>query len=93
MISKKDVQNLADLSRIEITEDETTAFAPELDSILEYVGQIKNATGDMERATPKLRNVLRDDVITNKKEEYTEKLLKNMPAREKNYLKVKKILG
>jgi Asp-tRNA(Asn)/Glu-tRNA(Gln) amidotransferase C subunit len=35
---------------------------------------------------------MRDDVVTNNTDEYTEKLLNNAPSREGRYLKVKKIL-
>jgi aspartyl-tRNA(Asn)/glutamyl-tRNA(Gln) amidotransferase subunit C len=93
MIKKEDIKNLAELSRIEMSDVEAENFAPQIDSILGYVSQINNSTGDLEREIPKLRNVLREDKITNEKEEYTEKLLKNSPQREKNYVKVKKILS
>ena len=92
MITKEDIKNLADLARIEIAPEEAEKLTAEVDSILDYVGQIKNVSGDIEREIPKLRNVLREDVVTNNGGEYTEKLLSNAPAREKNYLKVKKIL-
>jgi Asp-tRNA(Asn)/Glu-tRNA(Gln) amidotransferase C subunit len=64
----------------------------EVDSILGYVGQIQNSTGDAERIVPTHRNVMRDDAVTHEPREYTEKLLKNAPAREGDYLKVKNIL-
>jgi hypothetical protein len=41
---------------------------------------------------PVLKNVLREDVPTNKDNEFTEDILNNAPGREGNYLKVKKIL-
>ncbi|KND48106.1 MAG: aspartyl/glutamyl-tRNA(Asn/Gln) amidotransferase, C subunit [Parcubacteria bacterium C7867-006] len=92
MITKEDIKNLADLARIEISEAEAEGLTSQIDSILGYVGQIKDSTGDVERAVPKLRNVMRDDVVTHTEEEYTEKLLNNAPSREGKYLKVKKIL-
>jgi len=92
MISSKDIQNLADLARIEITPSEAESLTSEIDSILLYVGQIKNAVGDSEKIIPKLRNVMRDDTVTHSPGQYTEDLLKNAPSREGNYLKVKKIL-
>ena len=92
MITKEDIKNLANLARIEIPQEEAEKLTAEVDSILDYVGQIKDVSGDAERKIPKLRNVLREDVVTNEEGEYTEKLLSNAPSREKNYLKVKKIL-
>jgi aspartyl-tRNA(Asn)/glutamyl-tRNA(Gln) amidotransferase subunit C len=92
MVTKEDIKKLAGLARIEISENEIESLTSEIDSILNYVGEIKNATGDMERVVPKLRNVMRDDEVTRESGEYTEKLLSNAPMRDKNYLKVKKIL-
>lgn len=92
MITKEDIKNLADLARIEVSDAEMEKMAKEVGSILGYVGQIKDLAGDMERHVPVLRNVMREDVITVGEGEYTEKLLNNAPAREGQYLKVKKIL-
>lgn len=92
MITKEEVKNLASLARIEISEEDALKLTKEVDSILDYVGQIKDATGGMEKLVPNLRNVMREDVVTNVPKEYTEKLLNNAPSREGDYLKVKKIL-
>ena len=92
MITKEDIKNLAQLARIDIPDSEALSLTKEVDSILGYVGQIQAVDSDARRIIPKLRNVLRDDVVTNNSEEYTEKLLKNAPGRKENYLKVKKIL-
>lgn len=91
-ITKEDIKKLADLARIEISDQEVDKLTPEIDSILDYVGQIKNAVGDVEKLVPKLRNVMREDNPTNKTGEYTEDILNNAPAREGKYIKVKKIL-
>jgi aspartyl-tRNA(Asn)/glutamyl-tRNA(Gln) amidotransferase subunit C len=92
MVNKDEVKNLANLARIEITEAEADSLTVELDSILGYVGQIKDASGGEALNNPVLKNVLREDVPTNKDNEFTEDILNNAPGREGNYLKVKKIL-
>lgn len=92
MITKEDIKNLADLARIEVGDAEMEKMAKEVDSILGYVGQIKDSTGNTERDIPVLRNVMREDEVTVGEGEYTEKLLNNAPSREGQYLKVKKIL-
>ncbi len=91
-ITKEDIKKLANLVRIEISDEEAEKLTPEIDSVLGYVGQIKNATGDTEKTVHKLHNVLRDDVVVNKEGEYTESLLEAAPSREGDYVKVKKIL-
>ena len=93
MITPQDVKKLADLARMEIPEQELDSFASQIDSILGYVGQIMNTTGDMARTVPPLHNVMREDEPQNESGQYTESILKNAPSREGNYLKVKKILG
>ena len=92
MITIKDIYHLADLARIKLEEDEAEHITTEIDSILGYVGQIQNSGGDMRPDVPTLHNVMRDDVVTNEKGQYTEALLHNAPLREGDYLKVKKIL-
>ncbi len=92
MLTKKDIENLANLARIKVTLGEEESLASEMDSILEYVGKIKEVAGERGDLIPILKNVLRDDEVTTKAGEYTEALLSLAPGREKNYLKVKKIL-
>jgi aspartyl-tRNA(Asn)/glutamyl-tRNA(Gln) amidotransferase subunit C len=92
MITAEEIKHLADLARIEISSDEAEKMRGEMDAILDYVGQINATTGEVARVTPPLRNVMREDMPTNAPGEYTEKLLSNAPAREGNYVKVKKIL-
>lgn len=93
MITKEEIKKLADLSRMEMSLNEIDNFTGEVDSILQYVGQISKIDGSLAHTTPKLRNVMRDDTPQNTSGQYTEDILKNAPARQGNYLKVKKILG
>lgn len=92
MITKEDIKDLADLARIEISDSEAEGLTKQIDSILGYVGQIKDSTGDLSLVIPNLRNVMRDDEVTNIPDSYTEKLLNNAPDRSGRLLKVKKIL-
>lgn len=92
MITKEDIKNLADLARIEVSDAEAEGLTGQIDSILGYVGQIKDSTGNAEREIPRLRNVMREDVVINVDGQYTEKLLNNAPQRDGKFFKVKKIL-
>ena len=93
MVNKEEIIDLANLARIKISPEEAEGLTKELDSIWEYVGQIKSAQVRDDVVSPILKNVLRDDVATNGDNEYTEGILNNAPSREKSYLKVKKILN
>ena len=92
MISKEEIEKLAQLARIDISNEEKDSMRTDIESILEYVGQVKNISVEAEREMPVPRNVMRDDVVTHQSGEFTEDLLALAPAREGNYLKVKKIL-
>jgi aspartyl/glutamyl-tRNA(Asn/Gln) amidotransferase C subunit len=93
MIDIKEVKNLAELSRIKMTEEEMVAFANEIDPILDYVAQIKKVTGGSdEREVPALHNVMRGDDQPNPTGTNTEVLTAEFPRRGGNFLKVKKIL-
>lgn len=92
MITKEEIKNLADLSRIEVSDKEAESLSKEMESILDYVGVIKSVTGDVERIVPALHNVMREDIVTNSPGVYTEDILNNAPKRQNNYLVVKKIL-
>lgn len=91
MINKEDIKNLASLARVGIKDDEAISLTKEIDSILEYVSQIKSFSEELDIQKPTLRNVLRDDVLTNNPNEYTEDILNNAPKREGGYVDVKNI--
>ena len=108
MISLKDIEKLAELSRLEIPAGEKETLRKEIDSILTYVGQIKEISNThsskvkpsdsgLEGLTlledrPIVRNVFRDDKNPHESGIYTETLLAETPQREGNFVKVKKIL-
>jgi aspartyl-tRNA(Asn)/glutamyl-tRNA(Gln) amidotransferase subunit C len=92
MITKEEIKNLADLARIEIGDEEALKLTKDVDAILLYVGQIKDAVGDVKPRIPTVRNIMREDVVTTKTGEYTDKLLAEAPERDGKYFKVKKIL-
>lgn len=94
-ISRDDVLKLARLSRIKLRDDEVDKFVSELGAIVEYVEQIDNVKLDDLEPTDQvtgLQNVMRPDELI----EYQanqEDLLKNLPARDGNYIKTKRVLG
>ena len=92
-IELKDVQHLAGLARISISEAEQETMRHDLEEILAYVSQVKNATAEL--GIPEagdLRNVLRDDTNPHEAGLHTENLLNAAPARQGDRLLVKKIL-
>jgi len=93
MISKDDVQKLANLSHLAVDENELDTIAHEMDDILAYVSEVtKLASEEGDREKPALRNVMRPDVVTNREHEYTDRIVQQFPDRDGDSLRVKKIL-
>ena len=89
----KDIEKLAALSRLKLTEEEKQKFAQEMDDILAYVKQIDEVTGKSdEKKAGDVRNVLREDENPHESGIYTEALLNSAPKRQGKYVEVKKIL-
>ena len=92
MISKEEVDKLATLSRLALTEEEKAKFQGEIDAILGFVGQVKEAAEEAPKANYAQINNLREDIVVHKTGEYMEKLLEEAPEREGDFVKVKRIL-
>jgi len=94
MISIEEVEKLAELSRIALSEEEKVKLQGELEGILGYIDVIKNAPTDSATKgdLPLHRNIFRDDGEPHETGEYTDKLLAEAPRKSDGYLKVKKIL-
>lgn len=94
MATVEEVKKLAALARIKISGDELEKFTSEFDAILAYVGQLEKLElpkGGGEK--PPLRNVMREDCEPHATGEFTEKLVAQFPASEKNALSVKQIIS
>ncbi len=93
MITIKEIESLASLSRVEFTAEEKEKMVSEISSILGFVGKITELDlSEVERKYPNI-NVLRDDVVLNGSGEFSQKILSNAPERVGDYFKVKKILN
>lgn len=93
MISLKEIEKLASLARIEIKDEEKENFQKEIGSILNYIEQIKIATGEKtERQKEAIRNVFREDKNPHKVELFLNDILSEAPMRDGDYFKVKKII-
>jgi aspartyl/glutamyl-tRNA(Asn/Gln) amidotransferase C subunit len=93
MATKEDVQKLAALARISISDAELVKFTNEFDAILGYIGQLEALelpkTGEEK---PLLRNVMREDGEPHAAGEFTEKIAGQFPARSGDALSVKQII-
>lgn len=95
-ITEAQVEDLAGLARMEVSEGELEKLASDMDEILAYVGEVSGVAGEVGAAASggeeALRNVFRADEFSHKPGEYTADILANAPETEGKYIKVKKIL-
>jgi aspartyl-tRNA(Asn)/glutamyl-tRNA(Gln) amidotransferase subunit C len=94
MLEIKDIEKLAKLSRIELTQEEKEKLLKEVDPILDFVAQIKEVSSKID-GIPQVgehRNIMREDFNPTETASNTKVLVEDMPESQDNYLKVKKIL-
>lgn len=94
-LTKDDVLKLAKLSRLQLTDDEVESFQTEITAILDYATQLQDVDTEGLKPTYQvtgLTNVGRADEIRDYGIDQ-DALLKNAPATDKKYLKVKRMIG
>lgn len=96
-VDKPDIAGLAELARLELTDEEKQQYETELADILGYVEQVREAVGDVD-LTPsfeetEVKNILRDDTEPHATGVYTRELLAEAPRTKDDFVQVKKILS
>lgn len=94
MIRKEEVQHIAHLARIHLTDEEVEKFQKELSSILEYVEQLRKIdTKDVDPLDTGTfaHSVMREDEVFHDAKQAAE-VLREVPMRKDGYVKVKAIL-
>ena len=92
-ISKDQVERVAKLARLEVSEDEKTTFARQLSSILTHIDQLTalDTTGvESSAAVLPTENVFRDDTVRPSLSQ--EQALANAPDQADGFFRVPKIL-
>jgi len=91
----KDIQHLAEVARLDISNEEAEALLYDLKNTLTYIEQIQNAPiQDVSKNVSfEHYNSVREDVVTNQSGEFTERLLEQaVEVSHDGYIKVKKVL-
>ncbi len=93
-ISLEEVEHIAKLARLQLTDEEKKRFQVELGKILEYFNQLKKL--DTERVPPMthavpIENVLREDRVNPSLP--VEEALQNAPEKKDSYFQVPKVVG
>lgn len=92
-ISIKDVEYVAGLAKLELSEKEKKKFQKELDNIIKYIDQLKEVNTEGIPPTSHvipMENVLREDEVL--KSLSQDEALANAPEKEDGYFKVPKVI-
>lgn len=88
-ISREEVLKLADLSKIELTNEEVELVVNSLQDILTYAAKVQEIAADVQIPSSQNVNVFREDIIERTN---PEPLLEQAPDRQDNLFVVPKIL-
>lgn len=101
-VELKDIEHLAGLARIAVSDSEKELLRHDLEEILAYVSKIKEVEGGQlttdttsrtfDGMLGEIRNVMREDEGAHEGGIFTEDILKQAPMREGDRVLVKKIL-
>ncbi|MFT7644708.1 MAG: aspartyl-tRNA(Asn)/glutamyl-tRNA(Gln) amidotransferase subunit C [Candidatus Paceibacteria bacterium] len=94
-MKREDIEHLANLARIRLTETEMENLPKELSSIMSYVSAVNDITADNSDMTLRLGarfNIFRKDEVTNQPNEFSKDIIAEMPSTEGRFMSVKKIL-
>jgi aspartyl-tRNA(Asn)/glutamyl-tRNA(Gln) amidotransferase subunit C len=94
-LTRDDVLKLAQLARLDLSDDEVESFKNELAEILQYVEMLDNVDVNGLEPTSQvtgLVNVSRDDTVKDYGYTATD-LLQNVPERQEDLIKVKRMIG
>jgi len=93
-VTKKEVEQIAELARLQLDESELEDYTIQLNKILEYVEKLNEL--DTEKVKPlshpiEGENVFREDIV--KPSVDREEALKNAPSKDDEYFKVPKVIS
>ncbi len=94
MVTMKELEHLAVLARIKLSEEHKKSLVKEFDSILKYIDQLKQVkiSTDASARVGAVKNVTRADVPVQVSPEDRERLLAVAPDREGDFIAVPKII-
>jgi aspartyl-tRNA(Asn)/glutamyl-tRNA(Gln) amidotransferase subunit C len=93
MIEEKDIKKLAELARIELSDQEISGFKNEFEQILEYVSHLDvagTASGDI--VAGEHRNIFREDNTPHESGVYTKALIAAAPTSEGDSVTIGKVI-
>lgn len=90
-----EVEHIADLARIKLTESEKIKYTEDLSAVLSYIDQLSEVNTDnipIAANADGLINAVREDKAEDCDVETKEKIIASAPLAEKGYIKVKAVM-
>lgn len=94
-LSKQQIEHIAKLARLELTEEELERYGAQLSGVLDYIGQLNEVNTDGVEPTAQvtgLENIFRQDIINKCEEDIVNDALHQAPELEGRQIKVKRVL-
>ncbi|MFA4833276.1 MAG: Asp-tRNA(Asn)/Glu-tRNA(Gln) amidotransferase subunit GatC [Patescibacteria group bacterium] len=94
-LKKEEIKHIADLARLELTDDELKKYGSQLSDVLNYIDQLKEVDTTGVEPTAQitgLENALRQDEKGDWDKRETEEALRQASALEDGQIKVKRVL-
>ncbi|MFH1427064.1 MAG: Asp-tRNA(Asn)/Glu-tRNA(Gln) amidotransferase subunit GatC [Patescibacteria group bacterium] len=94
-LTKKEIQHIADLARLELTETELKKYGSQLSDILSFFSELQIVNTKNIEPTAQvtgLENILREDEIKDWDDDERRIALKQAPELENGQIKVKRVL-
>jgi aspartyl-tRNA(Asn)/glutamyl-tRNA(Gln) amidotransferase subunit C len=95
MISKEEIEKLAQLARLEVSSGEIESLQKDISNILDYIGQVSAVSAGEVKEVGVIHNVMRDDLPRTENDTLADKekaLVSAFPKSEKGYNVVRKII-
>ncbi|MFH1286822.1 MAG: Asp-tRNA(Asn)/Glu-tRNA(Gln) amidotransferase subunit GatC [Candidatus Magasanikbacteria bacterium] len=95
-LDKEAIENIASLTRLELSEPEKAMYAEQLSAILDYIERLSEVNTDSTRETSQvtgLEDIVREDKAKDCPAEVKKRILNQFPEKENNLLKVKAVFG
>jgi aspartyl-tRNA(Asn)/glutamyl-tRNA(Gln) amidotransferase subunit C len=96
MLDKKQIEHIAKLARLELTEEELEKYGGQISAILGYIEQLQEVDVDGVEPTAQvtgLTNAWREDEVLDWPEDENILALNDAPGKEGRNMKVKRVLG
>lgn len=93
-LSPQEIEDIATLARLQLSDEEKTMYAEQLSAILDYVKMLDEVDTSMVEETCQvtgLMNVIRDDEVVEISDEQKKDIIEAFPDKIGSLLKVKKV--